>query len=165
MAVTPSDMYMNFLDATVTLDSANSSTLESTEIATGLSIRGGLAFLIHLVEIVWPDVQADDHLLAGLSTKSGETSVPSLGDTGCISSFAMNYERVTQGINRCPQTQQLSYLPPIPLASPKIVAYAATNADDAQARSKVVHIRIGFTTVKIDNRLYTELAETWGFSN
>lgn len=169
MPATPSDMYMNFLDASVTTDATASTTLASAEVATGLSIRGGLAFLIHKVEVMWPflDFGANpNHIRVMLSTKADQAALPDIGDQGAISGAQMCVDfSASGGLNLEENPKILNYLPPIPVASPKIVAYVDCLADDAAWRGKEVGVRVGFTTVKIDSKLYTELAETWGFSN
>jgi len=167
MAATPSDMYMNFLDASVTLG-ATSTDVVSTEIATGLSIRGGLAFLIHKIqykmfEIGQAGVTAN--IPIALSTRAGEGSVPELGDQGCIDAALVDVNAGAAGAETRITPFEHGFLPPIPVASPKIVAYATCSANNATYQSGKIEIRIGFTTVKIDSKMYTELAETWGFAN
>lgn len=165
--MTPQDMYMNFLDASGTHDSANSSTVTSTEVATGLSIRGNLAFLIHLIEILFYDTAslAEEAQNIGISTRAGLSSVPELGDQGCIFADKFVKEFNTSGTSYNVGLKQVRYLPPVPLAAPKIVTYVATDADEVNIRSQKIHVRIGYTTEKIDSKMYTELAETWGFAN
>jgi len=164
--MTPSDMYMNFLDASVTLG-ATSTDVVSTEIATGLSIRGGLAFLIHkieyAIEVLGATVTAG--IDVALSTRAGEATVPELGDQGTIDSLIFDSDHSATGANDRIWPVTHPFLPPIPVASPKIVAYATCSINNAVYQSKKIHIRLGFTTVKIDSRMYTELAETWGFAN
>lgn len=165
-SATPSDMYMNFLDATVTMG-ATSTDVVSTEVATGLSIRGGLAFLIHKVEWCFNNIgaAATSYLEAALSTRSGETSVPELGDQGTIDRYFLDCNGGTSSSFYQSLPIHHNFLPPIPVAAPKIVCYATASVDTAVFRSKTLECRIGFTTVKIDSRMYTELAETWGFAN
>ena len=160
-------MYMNFMDVSATLDSANSSTLVEEEVATGLSIRGGLAFLIHKVEIIPADIRGTvaEQTLVALSTKAGLTTIPELGDSGCILKYEDTFVYASSGVGFEHGPKHFNYLPPIPLAHPKIVTYVQTIADEASFRSVKVQIRIGFTTIKVDNKMYTELAEVWGFAN
>lgn len=163
---TPSDLYMNFLDASVTLG-ADSSVLAQSEVSTGLSIRGQLAFLIHLVQFqpvaIGQGVTAD--LACCVSTRADLTTMPDLGANGTIDKWFMDLDHAALGTDRMIGPWNHNFLPPIPVAAPKIVTYAKASVNNAVFQNKKINVRIGYTTVKIDSKLYTELAETWGFSN
>jgi len=159
------DLYMNFLNVDVTTDAADASALESSEINTGLSIRGGLAMLVHKIEIFFPDELVNGvYLECALSTRKGLTTMPGLNDGGCIAKARRTpiLAGAAYGVLvEYPQT--LDFLPPVPLAAPKISLYAAAEADDASYRSKKIEVRIGFTTQPMESKMYLEIAETWGY--
>lgn len=163
---TPSDLYMNFLECSVTMNASNSSTLESSAVNTGLSIRGQLAFLIHKIEVVPPyQGNTEEVIRYAISTRDDLSTMPSLGDKGTVFHGHQDYRLATSGAIIALMPHVFDYLPPVPVASPKLVAYVQTAADDSSYRGLELQMRIGFTTVKIDSRMYAELAETWGFSN
>jgi len=56
-----------------------------------------------------------------------------------------------------------SYLPPIPLATPILSVYAASDVDIASLREALIPMRLGFTTAPLDAAAYTEIAEAWGW--
>lgn len=163
----PSDLYMNFMDLTVAMNSTNSSTLVTESVSTGLSVRSGLAWLIHKVEVIPGDINgaATAVVRTALSTRKDLTTIPALGDKGCILQMDMGILYSATGNSRHQTPIPYNYLPPIPLAAPTLNVYAQTTADTATQRGKDVKVRIGFTTQEIDNKLYLELAETWGFAN
>lgn len=169
--VTPKDMYMNFWASDIPALAA-SGTLYSVEFPTGLSIRGELAMLIHLVEwMIYPaasaEVDAGQLVEMGLSTRQGLTAVPAWPDDGCIAEQVWKFESRSgaAGIfalqNYCYERQ--GFLPPIPVAAPVITLYGMKTNDGAPAGTPAVTCRIGFTTIPIDSKLYQEIAETWGW--
>lgn len=158
----PTDAFMNFKDVTVDLDAADSSALVSNDENTGLSVRGALIWILHLVQVWLPYKQSavSSELTYALSTVSGLTSMPSLGDRGLITKMHIAFFGAGT-LMISPQVQH--YLPPIPLAAPQITAYAQTDVNDVPYRGLEIEARLGFTTAPLDAASYTELAEVWGW--
>lgn len=161
----PADMFMQFKDITVLLNGANTSTLEEQEIDTGLSIRGRLVWLIHLIEVSIPlwSFTAPLVLDVGASTRVGLAAMPPLGDPGVLFRASLSAHVATEGGMVHTSPMQLRYLPPFPLAAPKLSVYAQSDADEAAFQGKPVSVRLGFTTAPLDAAMYTEIAETWGW--
>lgn len=146
------------------VSAAASNTLVETELPTGLTIRGGFAWLIHFVEFTFAEIQAastDQTLQFALSVRQGESAVPKITDSGTISRINLAILYQTSGVVIQSQTIRDPFLPPVIVANPKLSAYFATGTDEAGFRSKTFRFRIGYTTVPIDQRMYLEIAETW----
>lgn len=161
------DLYMQFADVSVNLDSSNTTTLVEGNVNTGLSIRGGLVWLIHLIEIIFAEGETTASVTQNiaLSTTPDLAAMPDLGDAGVICKAEKQVILVTSGVAFNLQPSAFHYLPPIPLAAPQISIYANTTADNSPLRGDLVEARIGFTTVPLDSALYAEIAETWGWTS
>lgn len=165
---TTKDLYMNFKDVEVDLDSTTSTaTLVEAETDTGLTIRGGLVWLLHLIEWYFSDDAAAASVtqIACLSTVAGQATMPELTDKGTIAKAQSAFQFAT-GVGfqfGLMQPFAQHYLPPIPIASPQICLYAKTNVDNSNLDGDTIRARIGFTTAPLDNAMYTEIAETWGW--
>jgi len=163
------DLYVNFKDLSVTLDASDPNTLVSEDHATGLSIRGGLAYLIHKLEVFFPDEQgrlaAHSGLEVGLSTRKGLVALPALGDPGTIAKCQRYFSVATSGMAYDAQPKLVSYLPPIPFAFPNITLYAQelSGTNHASLRGTDVQVRMHFTTEKMSNALLQEISEVWGW--
>lgn len=157
------DDYMNFVGTKVMLG-ADTSVVVKGEIDTSLSVRGGLAWLIHLVEWVMGYWTSPGQLLkrAVLSTRNNLTSYPALYDDGVIDQCIRDtsYEAGGHATDLW-MPKRHGYLPPIPIASSKLALYAHTVAHNAASVGEVIECRIGFTTIKLGAAAYTEVAETW----
>lgn len=161
----PRDLFLNFMDLTAKYDATDSSSLEETEFGTGLTIRGGLAFLIHQVEVIFPTFAADNDQLCMLCTEKGKSAIGAnqFGDKGVIAYFQRQWAYVTSGGGVIDTPMIARFMPPVPVAAPNISVYLKTSADEAALRAAPVGVRLGFTTVELDPALYTEVAETWGY--
>lgn len=163
----PNDMFMNFTDVSVTTDASNSTTLVEGKVNTGLSIRGALIWLVHMIECYMPIkelIGTTAHgMLVALSTRQGLVTMPNIGDDGVLSKFYQVYKLSTQGATELHSPLVNSYLPPIPLATPILSVYAASDVDIASLREALIPMRLGFTTAPLDAAAYTEIAEAWGW--
>ena len=160
----PTDAYMNF-KAVEGGTGADSDALQEYEETTGLSVRGQLVWLIHKIEWFF-DVYFTTNFLsvnAALSTVSGLSAMPEITDIGCVARVRCGFNMVTSGASRYNEPFTQSFLPPIPLAAPKLNLYVQGAADHADGQNKDVNCRIGFTTTALDSAMYTEIAETWGW--
>jgi len=161
----PKDLYMQFADVSVDYDSSDSSTLVDAKVDTGLSIRGQLIWLIHLIEIMFSsdDAAQTTHQQVAISTREGLAAMPDLGEAGVLVKAEKQFFFVTSGLALMHQPLALHYLPPIPIAAPSLHVYAQTTIDNSYLRGDTVEIRFGFTTAPLDSKAYTEIAETWGW--
>lgn len=161
------DLFMNFADVSAMTDAANSGSLVEAAVNTGLSIRGQLIWLIHLIEVTFPilDLHGGTNHQFGmaLSTRAGLATMPNIGEGGLIARMTAAMKFTTSGAQMSFTPLVLHYLPPIPLASPQISIYVNTNVDLAGYRAKTIHARLGFTTAPLDAAAYTEIAEVWGW--
>jgi hypothetical protein len=139
-----------------------STDLSEVTMKTGLSIRGGLAWLIHLIE-VWVNQQNTTNIAVevALSTIAGLTAMPTPGDKGTVGFFSTHRHLATQGASLKVSPTRHSFLPPVCLASPDLSLYWQASADDATLDGGDVFCRIGFTTTPMEKDLYAEIAETW----
>jgi hypothetical protein len=162
--VTPKDLFIQYKDISVLTDGADSTTLVSADFDTGLSLRGGIAWLIHMIacqaEVL--NVTAEGVRIA-LSTLKGKTAMPRLHDKGCIDVFSWVAEFLTSGMFALDAVSRHSMMPPLPLAAPNISLYVQTPTDVAAARGTFVDIRIGYTTMPLDAPIFQEIAEVWGW--
>lgn len=174
----PKDMFMQFASLVPTLDAANTSTTVELELPTGMSVRGGLIWLIHQVEV---DYSALDHiirsttadlfgmLMVALSTKKALGNVPNIAADGTIIrdsvSYVASFEAAdtTHHVLVRDHVKRYHFLPPIPIASPRLTAYIKTAAAEVELQGLTVPIRVGFTTAPLDSKTYTEIIETWGW--
>lgn len=159
------DLFMNWMDVSVTSDAANSSTLVEGQVKTGLSVRGQMAYEIHKVEFYPADTSVANSIQTiCICTEADLATMPNLGDKGVI----------------CKMRERLMYAgaafahgllrpivwksePATPLAAPNISIYYQTAADEAALRSQTIEARIGFTTIPLDSQVLMEIAETWGY--
>jgi hypothetical protein len=165
---TSRDLYMQFDGAMVTSDGADATTLVSTTIETGLSIRGMLVFLVHQIEVIWQAPQWVSPLAGeprfALSTVEGLAAMPALNDKGTIAKFHWeNYLNTSGAAGGIESHKVRHFLPPVPIAAPSITAYLKFENDAAGWQSSPFEFRICFTTAPIDAGMYTEIAETWGW--
>lgn len=162
-SIMPKDAFMNFAVLHADTDASASDTLVEAVLNTGLSIRGMLIWLIHLVEVHVPMAEIDMEFQYCLSTRQGLASMPDLIDDGVISRGGLQTKLTTSGLAILEKPHAMHYLPPIPIATPQVSLYVRAAPDDASARNKPCDMRIGFTTAPLDAAAYTEIAETWGW--
>jgi len=168
MSATARDLYVNFAVAKSAYDAANTTTLMHATIETGLSIRGGLAWLIHFIDFWFaPNNGANAHTQSlALSTRRDLAAMPGLGDQGLIDrcdTYFLYSTAIGQGWYPDLRPVRRPFLPPIPIASPAITLYNVVSINEGSLQGKEVIARIGFTTVPMSNALYTEIAEVWGW--
>lgn len=156
----PKDIFMQFKGIA---DTAEGTTFTAAEFPTGLSIRGALLWLMHVVEFFLPQ---DSHSVINgsyelaLSTKKGLTAVPNPLDDGVVAYHTSAIKEATNGGAYIPLVERHDFLPPVPLAAPILYLYGdGTNA----AYTGGIGVRVGFTTEELDAATYTEVAETWGW--
>lgn len=158
------DMYMQFKDVSVEYDGSDSSVLVEGQVDTGLSVRGQLIWLVHLVEFFFADDEgASQAQYVRICTRRGLVVLPDIGDNGVISGAERQLVVITSGTGFTMQPLVNHYLPPIPLASPQLSIYAETRTNEVTLRGDTVEARLGFTTAPLDSAAYTEIAETWGW--
>lgn len=152
----PTDLYMQWC----ALEVANSViTVQEAYFNTGLSIRGGLMWLIHLVEFYHHGLMgaAQEGEEMGVSALRGLGQViPKPVDKGCIA-YSHLEACLAGGIFKAPDVHH--YLPPLPFAAPNVSLYAQ---HDSGAEHRMF-VRIGFTTTPLGAKEYAELAETWAY--
>lgn len=160
----PADMFMQFAEIKGTTG-AVSNALEETKVQTGLTIRGGLLWLVHLVEINFEgDYTANFNGFEwALSTVSGQSTLPRQGDKGTVSRGRRRLEVITSGGSIYAEPIQMHYLPPIPLAAPTLSLYVLGETNHADGQNKNVDMRLGFTTAALDAKTTLEVAEVWGW--
>lgn len=142
---------------------ADASVLAEGTAATGLSIRGQYAWLIHELQFDAPKPPdgADFYLNACLSVVGGETAMPELDDKGVIEKFTSYGLFTTSGYQVkewCPR--KVTWQPPVIIASPQLSMYVQ-GTNDAALNSKTYRMRIGYTTIPMSQSEYLEIAETW----
>jgi len=164
-AAKAADQFMNFAGVESRTDAVDSTVAEETELRTGLSVRGKLIWLIHQVEW-WPTVLTGniDNIRMAISTRKGLGIVPALTDDGtvCIMENRM-VGAAAAGLAEDDSPKKLTFLPPVPIASPTLSVYIASTQNHADAVDKLCAMRIGFTTSELDSAAYTEIVETWGW--
>jgi hypothetical protein len=159
-------MFAQFAAVHVDLDSADTTVLVSNRLDTGLSIRGGLLWLIHAIDwyLAMDYSTSSCRQTAALSTVEGLATMPNLQDRGCIDKIQENFIITTAvAINIWYNPVRHGWLPPVPLAAPSINLYAQCTANIAALRGDEVACRIMFTTAPLDQAAYTEVAEVWGW--
>lgn len=164
------DMFMNFKALDLTMGATG--VLAETSWPTGLSIRGGLAMLVHLVEwsFSFPqmiEVDGKAMLDYAMSTRSGLAAMPYIGDDGYVDGgMAMFDVRITtSGMSSQIDRDGLcrhSFLPPVPIAAAELNFYTYPTLGGGFT-AWAISVRVGFTTVELDSKLYTEIAEVWGW--
>ena len=158
------DILMQFADIAGNTGAA-SSTLQEQVINTGLSVRGALVWLIHMVEIIYggnltTNFRGVDYAVC---TRTGLAAMPQIGDHGVLFRGGLFMDMLTSGAGVREKPHRLSFSPPVPIASPQLSVYVQGVANHADGQNKRCDIRMGFTTVPLDSALYTEIAEVWGW--
>jgi len=162
--VTAKDLYMNFVALEGAIDETDATELMEAVINTGLTIRGALIWLIHLVELYIPMPRVTTaRITVALSTRQGLAAMPAIGDDGVIVRASHDFHITTSGMQRFLMPLALHYLPPIPIATPQLSLYIQEDTADADLLGAAVAGRLGFTTTALDAAVYTEIAEAWGW--
>lgn len=157
------DLFMQFAAGRLTAG-ANSGTLVEEVISTGLSIRGGYAWLIHFVEVMFTrsdSADADNIRKVAFSVRQGEALLPEIDDAGTIARIDRAILYAASGVVQVPELMRYAMLPPVVIANPKVSVYYEDQTDDAPFRNLEIPFRIGYTTIPIDQKMYLEVAETW----
>jgi hypothetical protein len=165
MAKSPTDIFMQFAAWKMTWP-GTSTDLTEVKKQTGLSVRGGLMWLIHLVELtgfIKPPVVTDVMVTAALSTIAGAAAAPTPADKGYVAGFTSVSTFLTSGMMQSLYPWVQHFLPPVPIAAPSLSAYIHSSADNSSLDGKDVHIRAGYTTTPLDAKAYAEIAETWSY--
>lgn len=158
----PTDVFMQFTGIDGATHLTDATELMEFILQTGLSVRGQFAWLVHLVEVICKlPVYHAQYIDWCLSTVQGQAVMPELNDHGCIAKGRMELHMITSGSVIVPQPQRLQFLPPIPVASSRISLYVYASIDDASIRGKPVILRLGYTTIALEPKVYLEIAETW----
>lgn len=157
------DLYMNIFPFSVTLADPADTFVEQKH-ATGMSIRGGLAWLVHLVEIAFlKGMSVTNHVAVTVSTVANLGAMPDVADKGTLVAGALDHVFTTSGRAFHVRPSAWHFLPPLPIATANISAYAQCESDEVALQLATINGRLGFTTVELDAALYTEIAETWGY--
>lgn len=167
----PADLFMNFMTADLDVVGNPPDTLRSVEIPTGLSVRGGFIMLIHMVAFKLMGIlDTGDRMQVALSTREGVLVPPQLDDDGCIARICRVSQSTAVGTVDAIEEGELvnRFLPPIPLAAPRLFLSEIHGPDGSLVQStpadeRQVRVRIGFTTAPLTSAVYTEIAETWGW--
>ena len=161
----PRDLFMNFAGIPAVTHATDSSVVQETQIHTGLSIRGALIWLVHLVEVAIHEFTANiNNVTIAVCTRSGLTVMPDVHDNGVLTKVQARTSGVwASGLAQITNPIRNSYLPPVPLAAPQLSVYTQSSIDHADGRGKDASVRICFTTAPLDAQAYTEIAEAWGW--
>lgn len=163
--ISPKDLYMNF-KSIPGLSGAVATDLKEYNVDTGVTIRGHIIWLVHMVQF-YIDFDTTsgvtNKIKYALSTLTKLTVMPELTDKGCIAKGQSHLWHITEGgfSRDIPKTQ--IFLPPIPVASPKLALYVQASVDNAEVRSKNCDVRMGYTTAAAEEGAYTEVVEAWGW--
>lgn len=160
----PADMFMNFAGVASRSHPTSGDTLQETVFQTGLSVRGQLIWLIHLVEFYTALLTANNSGWdVALSTRQGLPTMPQLNDHGLIARIRYRYGgAIAAGMFVQPDPQRQSFLPPLPISAAALSVYIQGFADHADSDDQDMPLRIGFTTAPVDAGTYVEIAELWG---
>ena len=165
---TSKDLFMQFASIAGVLGAADSSVLQAFQLPTGLSVRGGLLWLVHAVQFFHPMHKSlavgAQGIRLSLSTHVNEATLPGLEDPGVIAVCLPFLQQITaeNAYGYSGPGEDQHYLPPVPLAAPVLTLYAESNADEMNLWSAPVGVRIGYTTSPLDEASYAEIAEVWG---
>jgi len=158
---TPTDMFIQFASLQIDLTGV---LLLSILKNTGLSVRGGLMWLIHWVELYQSGgcvgLAAGGTEYLALSTLNGLPQIPNVGDKGLIAREDFFSTMVTTGASDAWARRRTPFFPPMPLAAPHLVFYARRNVSTTTAP---VYCRVGYTTTHLEAKEYAEVAEVWAF--
>jgi hypothetical protein len=162
---TSKDLYMQFKGHESAWDGSNTTTLVEKEMDTGLSIRGGLVWLIHMVEWFITATLSTDltHHRACLNSVAGQTSLPTLTAIGTLAYVDVIGKCVSSGGGFVSMPIAEKFLPPVPFAKPNLSLYCAMSGNIAAMQGEDVLARICFTTEELDQAMYQEIAEVWGW--
>ena len=160
----PTDVFMQFAAWLITWPGITT-TLTETSKNTGLSVRGGLMWLIHVAELTGQFLHGIDALIleCALSTIKGASAVPTPVSKGYVAGWSCTAALNTNGLSFGVFPWRSTFLPPIPIAAPNLSAYIVGSDDAAALDGKDVHVRVGYTTTPLDARAYAEIAETWSY--
>lgn len=162
-APTPTDVFMQFAAWSLVWPGVTT-VLTEAAIKTGLSIRGGIMWLIHMVELINVNPSVDANAVdVSLSVRDGLNVLPQLDDPGCLAQMRQVATLSTNGRSLSLLPHTAHFLPPIPLAAPNLSLYAVSSIDDAALDGDEVVVRVGYTTSPLDARSYAEIAETWAY--
>lgn len=162
MAKKPTDIFLQFAAWTLTWPAVSTTLVEEPK-NTGLSVRGGLMWLVHLVELLgaFSSGATNVTIRAALSIIKGATIMPRPADKGYVAGFSSLSRFTTSGMYEQPLPAVLSYLPPVPIAAPNLSGYIVSDTDVPGLDAKELFMRIGYTTEPLDAKGYAEIAETW----
>lgn len=160
----PKDVFMQFADIEGSTG-AVSNVLGEFVINTGLSVRGALIWIIHMIEIGFAGSLSGSFkgVEYAISSRGSLATMPELGDHGVLVRGKRLLSFLTSGAALAVEPHRLPFSPPVPIAAPALHLYVQGAADHADGRNKRVDARVGFTTVPLDSALYTEIAEVWGW--
>lgn len=159
--MTQRDLFMQFKYIQATTG-ADASTLTEGTASTGLSVRGGYAWLIHEVSVDIPKPsETDTYLNIVLAVLNGQGTMPDIDDKGVIERWSHYVQITTSGLSSkfvAPEVRR--FQPPIIIANPTLSLYVQ-GSNDAALNNKAFKVRIGYTTIPMDQEQYLEIAETW----
>ena len=174
--VSPTDILMQFFSLPLDVTALISTTLFTSEYNTGLSIRGNYFWYIHLVEfhfllkaLLKPAAAYEGALSCAISARSGLTVMPQPEDPGVVAYQRLLIDGDSGGYAPvfAELTKRQSFLPPVPLAHPKLNVYMQMALGSGTAPTwtagRKLTARIGFTTAPLTAQMYEEIAETWGY--
>lgn len=159
----PTDVFMQFAAFSGVWPGVTT-VLSTADLKTGLSIRGGIMWLIHMVELITAAPNLNGiHVQVSLSVRDALTVFPKLDDPGVLAHMEMEAHFNTSGRMIWGFPMVSHFLPPIPLAAPNLSLYWQSSADDAGLDGEDVIARVGYTTSPLDAKAYAEIAETWAY--
>jgi hypothetical protein len=173
--VSPTDILMQFFSLPLDATAVVVTTLLSAEFNTGLSIRGNYFWYIHRVEwhilmkvlitlgAAWQGVYE-----MALSARSGLATMPQPEDPGVISYRRLYVDGVVGADSAVYDLSRFDhFLPPVPLATPKLNVYLQGQTGSGVAPTWIagrkLNCRVGFTTAPLTAQMYDEIAETWSY--
>lgn len=167
----PEDVYAQALRFTVT-ESANSTLTEGNAILTGASVRGqgGIAIEVHRIigQLGLPEdnpaATAQETAYGSISTRSGLTSIPALGDEHCVyttsklirGGVATYLPLVFDAEDLMPRNMR--YVPPILLSHSRLYPYVLSTNSSA---THTFQGQIWFNYVDITGELAIEALEVF----
>lgn len=159
----PTDVFMQFA-AIGGVWPGVTTVLTEVALKTGLSIRGGLMWLLHQIEFATSQPAANASIMSmALSVRDGLVTMPTIEDPGCLAELTMMRLVTTTGATTWAFPHVQHFLPPIPLAAPNLSLYFRTTTDDSGLDTNRASVRLGYTTTPLDAKAYAEIAETWAY--
>jgi len=153
------DVFMNFVTITGEMDLVNTSLPTEAELFTGLTVALGLAWQVHRIDLTSDatigDAGADSQkvTLAGRSIHGG-TKVMSYVNPRVLGYWNFN--------SLADRPRPIKYLPPVLFAAHRLYLTMETYTGHVAALAgQTYSARIGFTTIKLPDRKFIELAQTW----